>query len=145
MIDTICDVEYNRKERSALYAEYKSLSDKHSKMLELSDNIDNDDEYDEYFETIYAVSALKKVAYLKCFAAQFHKCRNSWFAKVVDELPEDGRYKRISEKQYCIFKRYACDENRDNWRTGEAYCRVGDYLVTLVWHNSLRAIKKEAL
>ena len=145
MIDTIRDETYNHKERSALYAEYKSLSDKHSKMLEFSDSIDDDDEYDEYFETIYAVSALKKVAYLKCFAAQFHKCRNSWFAKVVDELPEDGRYKRISEKQYCIFKRYAYDEDRDNWRTGESYCRVGNYLITLVWHNALRAIKKEVL
>ncbi|MCM1270689.1 MAG: hypothetical protein NC247_08730 [Ruminococcus flavefaciens] len=145
MVNTIQNRNYNYKERSALYAEFSNWKKKTDEMLESASNIDDDAEYENAMIEVGKLFDLENKLYMKCFSAQFHKCRNAWFQKIVDELPDNGEYKYLTEKQYYAFKRYAYDEDENNWRDGKTYCRVGNYLITLVWHNSLRAIKKEAI
>lgn len=142
MVDTIQNITYNYKERRALYEEYQKIELDCENLEKSLDAIDNDEEYELKFMEWSKKLDFKHNAWKKCFAAQFHRCRNKWFTSVVDELP-DNEFKSISEKQYYAFLRYACDKDENNWRSYESYCRVGNYLITLIWKNSLRAIKKE--
>lgn len=144
MVNTIGNVSYNTKERDKLYAEYltaKKESDAISKEILA---IEDDAEYERRLSEIDKANKKVLAAYKKCFAAQFHKCKNEWFSKVVNGLREK-EYMVISKKQYECFIKFASDTDENGWRSGESYCRVGDYLVTLVWHNALRAIKKEQI
>lgn len=144
MVNTIGYVSYNTKEREKLYRDYLAVQKEAEILRSKIYSIENDNEFEKReYET---VEACEKVcmAYKKCFAAQFHHCKNSWFAKIIEELTEN-EYRPISERQYYCFIQYAHDIDENNWRDGKSYCRVGDYLVTLVWHNSLRAIKKERI
>ena len=142
MINTIECVGYNLKERERLYDTFLVLKAQKTKLMDEIYSIDNDEEVEKREPEISEMSERIINAYHACFAAQFHHCRNEWFAQVIDKLPtEDWQY--VTEKQYYCFGKYVTDTDSNSWRDGKRYCRVGDYLVTLVWHNGLRAIKKQ--
>lgn len=144
MVNTIRCVSYNTKEREKLYADYLAVQKEAETLRDEIYAIENDDEFERREHETVEAGEKVCMAYKKCFAAQFHRCKNGWFAKIVEELTEN-EYKPISERQHYCFSQYARDTDENNWRDGKSYCRVGDYLVTLVWHNSLRAIKKERI
>lgn len=144
MVDTIERVSYNTKERKKYYKDFLTVKKEAEALRTEIYAIEDDAEFERRESEILAAGEKICKAYNKCFAAQFHRCKNEWFAKIIEEL-NDEQYKSISEKQYYFFRQYASDTDKNNWRDGKSYCRVGDYLVTLVWHNSLRAIKKEKI
>ncbi len=134
MVDTIERICYNMAERTRLYAEYEDIRRKIESMNEYFDSVlDNvtDEEFDELTNKIYEMNELSKHAYLKCFAAQFPKCRNKWFCDIILGMQADGiTHKRISRRQNECFSRYTKGD-KDNWKTNETYCRVGNMFVTL--------------
>lgn len=146
MVNTIDCVSYNYNERKRLYSEYLSAKNNFEMLLEEVSNIDDDEEYNNSWCEVEDAQHKSYLAYYRCFAAQFHKCKNEWFRKVVSDLPL-GQYKRLTEKQYSVFSKYVFDTDNNNWRDGASYCRVDDYLVTIVrsrFGNST-SIKKERL
>lgn len=142
MVNTIEYAGYNVKEREHLYKIFLSLKAQAKALTEEIYAIEDDDELEKREPEVGEMSERVIKAYMACFAAQFHSCQNEWFKRVVDKLPAE-KWQYITEKQYFCFVRYASDTDNNHWRDGKSYCRVGDYLVTLVWHNGLRAIKKE--
>lgn len=144
MINTIRCASFNRQAREKLYAEYLAAQKKAEALRAEIYAIENNTEFEKREREAFEASEKVCEAYKKCFAAQFHRCNSCWFAKIVEELTEN-EYKPISEKQHYYFRQYASDTDETGWQDGKSYCRVGDYLITLVWHNSLRAIKKEKI
>lgn len=142
MINTIGCASYNEKERKKLGAKLLSLQEKSQRLQDLACTINDKDELSKIEREICEVNEMLLTACRKCFAAQFHRCNNTWFAKFVEKLVEND-FVDISEEQYYCFCKYVCDTDESSVYRGTRYCRVGDYLVTLLWNNSQRAIKKE--
>lgn len=129
-------------ERDALNGIYESqLAVIESKRKEL-DTIDDDGAWEAAMNEVDRLIDESHKTWLKCFAAQFHKCKNEWFNAVIARYPTDTVIP-ISEKQFYVFSQYASDTDSNAWRTKEQYCRCGEYLVTLKWKNSNRSIKKQ--
>lgn len=131
-------------ERRRLYSEYLSEKNNFELLLEEVSNIEDDEEYNKRLCEVEDAQNKSSLAYLKCFAAQFHKCKNEWFRKVVSDLPLD-EYKRLTEKQYYVFSRYVYDTDNNSWRDNASYCRVDDYLITIASFGNSMFIKKESL
>ena len=140
-VDTIHNA-YNLKERLLLDNELRKLETERDKALA---SIPNEEEYDEKFDEVSeSYRKLMSVQFLKCFAAQFPKCRNKWFLQVVKGIPLN-KWKEISAEQYNAFLSYAGYKDDEHWKTHETYCRVANCFVTLKWKNGFRAIKVENL
>ena len=140
MVNTIGCVSYNTKERDKLCAEYLTVKKEADAISKEIFAIEDDAEYEKRLCEVDKASEKAVAAHKKCFAAQFHKCKNAWFANVVDSLT-DGENKWITKRQYQCFAAYACDRDDNSWRSGESYCRVGSCLVTLTRYT----IKKERI
>lgn len=133
MVDTIERISYNMEERERLYAEYEDIRHEIESTNEYFDSVVDtvtDEEFDELENKLYEMNELSKHAYLKCFAAQFPKCRNKWFCDIILGMPADGISRRISRRQNECFSRYTKGD-KHNWKTNETYCRVSNRFVTL--------------
>lgn len=136
---------YNDAERAKLADEYFKAEQAWETALEKASDIEDDDAYCTELDRIdHNEGAIKSALWIKCFAAQFHKTRNEWFAGVVEQYA-DGEWHSISEKQYRCFTKYACDEDCDTWKNGQKYCRCGNKLITVIWKNAHRAIKVQEI
>lgn len=146
MINTICNKSYNKKEREAFWLALENAKRIRDEFDDYMDSL-SDDEYterkDDLISEYQKLDSEVRKAIVRCFAAQFHKCRNEWFASVIDGFAEGTT--QITEKQYHAFAKYCCDEDADAWKTKQMYCRVGDFFITLTWKNSNRSITKENL
>lgn len=141
MINTINNRVYNAEERWRLWEELEALQAARDAELDATDGIEDHTEWHEAGVDIcerYDPLILK--AMRRCFYAQFPKCRNEWFAKVVEGFKK-GESIPISEKQFYAFKKYAGHEDCDTWRNYTTHCRVGNYGVSLTWRNANRSIK----
>lgn len=130
MVNTISNYTYNEKERKRLYAIYEAAHKRFEQLCEASVEIDDDAEYEAACVEIDKASVEAQKAYLACFAAQFHKCKNDWFCGIVKQYADDGE-RRITEKQFDAFRHYACDTDDEHWRSHRYYCRCEDYLVSI--------------
>lgn len=127
-VNTISCASYNFNQRKNLEKILVSAEKKFNMIL---DSALDDEKDDELFNLELEQAKEEKFqAWLDCFAAQFHKCRNDWFLKVINNF-ERGKYHQISEKQFRCFSKYAFDKDDNFWKTGETYCRCGDALITL--------------
>lgn len=135
MVNTIECRTYNVKERERLYSEYTAIERKAEEWSSYVDSIIDtatDDEWESAMSKWDELRELSNQAHLRCFAAQFSKCRNKWFHDVIFGMPADGISRRISRRQYECFSRYTKkDRRRVRGRLNYSYCRVDNKFVEL--------------
>ena len=129
MVNTISNYIYNEAERKRLYAIYEAANKHFEDLCEKSVDIDDDAKYEAALVEVNKASEAAQSAWLACFAAQFHKCKNEWFAKIVEKYAAYDTNMPITEKQFNAFRRYACDTDDNHWRDNKYYCRCAGCLV----------------
>lgn len=144
-VDTVNSV-YNFEERRMLSEKFFELEEEYKAKEAALDKIEDDDAWEKLFEEIHtgkdSITERKRRQWIRCFAAQFPKTKNEWFANVINDFEPEKEH-QITAKQFEAFHRYARKDDNESWRTGKSYCRCGDYLVTLKWKNACRTIKIE--
>lgn len=148
--NTIRNILYNERERERLAEEVEKLRKEED---ELFHNYDREDRKKDTIEECekrakaeweahkIMLNKIHKAEY-RVFAAQFHRCRNTWFKGVIDNYVNTlesfnyGGHKAfktsISEKQANCFGWYASDQDCNSHKTHESYCRIDDkYLIVL--------------
>lgn len=133
MLNTIGCLWYNLKEREKTEREYQKAKAVYDSHFDEVFDIEDEAEHMVAYKELEREREMLALLDMRRYAAQFHRCRNKWFAGVIDSFEKEVQ-KAISRKQYECFSRYAYDRDDYSSKNGCSYCRVGDYLVTLTRH-----------
>jgi len=129
MLNTISNQVYNMEERVRLYALYETAHNAACALSEKAAEIDDDAEFEAAQKNVTLAFDASHTAWVRCFAAQFHNCKNEWFRGVVCGF--SGEYSRISTRQYNAFRRYVTDTDDFFWKSNTYYCRCAGRLVSI--------------
>jgi hypothetical protein len=151
LFNTVCNFRYNREKREQLADEYNTIQGEYQKFADLHDEeIENDKENERIYQKMQEAEKKLRIASLRCFAAQFPKTKNKWFADVIDEMYKNPVEKYVdarnyyetnditislSRKQVLCFDKYTHDDE-NYWRSSETYCNAGHYFIIIKHYKS---------